>query len=261
MSRAQPAPPLLDERQTLRYQRHLAIPEIGERGQQRLLASRVLVVGVGGLGSPVALYLAAAGVGTLGLVDPDAVDLSNLQRQVLHTTARVGTPKVESARTALEELNPDLELRALREPFAEGNARALVQGFDLVVGCVDNFAARYLLNDTCHSLGTPLVDGAVAGFEGRVTVYVPGRGPCYRCLFPEPPPPELSAGVSKGILGVLPGVVGTLQANEALKLLLGIGDPLVGRMVTFDALRGETRTILTRADPACPTCARGDPTK
>lgn len=242
--------------QRQRYSRHLLIPEVGPSGQARLLASRVLLVGAGGLGSPAALYLAAAGVGTLGVVDFDVVDLSNLQRQVIHTTDRVGTPKTASAALAIRALNPDVAVVEHGAELDPGNAAALVVGYDLVVDGSDSFDARYALNDAAVEAGIPVVHASVYRFEGQLTVLSPGRGPCYRCLYPSPPPPELAPSCSAvGVLGVVPGIMGLLQANEALKLLLGVGTPLIGRLLLFDALDAEFRELEVRRDPACPACS------
>ena len=243
-----------------RYSRHLRLPDVGLDGQKRLEASRVLLVGAGGLGSPAAFYLAAAGVGTLRLADDDIVDRSNLQRQILHTEARIGTPKVESAAVALSALNPRTRIEAIRERITSDNVERLLEGVDVVVDGADNFPARYLLNDACVNLGKPLVYGAVHRFEGQASVCDAGRhrgvAPCYRCLFPEPPPPEAAPNCAEaGVLGVLPGVIGLLQATEAIKLLLGIGEPLRGRLLQFDALAMRFRETRLLPDPACPVCA------
>ncbi|HET9452164.1 MAG TPA: molybdopterin-synthase adenylyltransferase MoeB [Aggregicoccus sp.] len=251
-------PRVLSAQQRERYRRHLSLPEVGEEGQAKLLAARVLVLGAGGLGSPAALYLAAAGVGTLGIVDMDVVDLSNLQRQVLHTTERAGQPKTASAKAALEALNPDVKVLPFQTRLSSQNVLGILEGFDLVLDGGDNFPTRYLLNDACVLQGKPNVHGSVFRFEGQVTTFVPGQGPCYRCLYPAPPPPELAPSCAEaGVLGVLPGLVGLLQANEALKLILGVGEPLVGRLLTLDALATQFHTLRLRRDPACPTCAPG----
>lgn len=247
-----------------RYARHTLIPEVGEAGQLRLLESRVLMVGAGGLGSPAAYYLAAAGVGHLTVVDDDVVDRSNLQRQILHTDARVGRPKVESARATLLGLNPGIEVRGVRARLAPGNVEELMEGMDVVVDGSDNFATRYLVNDACVKLGIPNVHGSVFRFEGQVSVFWPAyparRGPCYRCLYPAPPPPEMAPSCAEaGVLGVLPGIIGCLEAVEALKILLGVGDPLVGRLVHYDALRGSFRRMKIAPDPGCRFCAPGAP--
>jgi sulfur-carrier protein adenylyltransferase/sulfurtransferase len=248
-------PRLLSAEQRRRYLRHLAIPEVGEAGQTRLLAARVLCIGAGGLGCPVALYLAAAGVGTLGILDSDIVDESNLQRQVLHSTDRVGQPKTTSARMALQALNPDVHVIEHQQRLVAEDALALFQDYDLVIDGSDNFSTRYLVNDACVRLGKPFVHGSVFRFEGQVAVFHPGHGPCYRCLYPEPPPPELAPSCADaGVLGVLPGVIGVLQATEALKLLLGVGEPLIGRSLRFDALAGRFRELRYAADPHCACC-------
>ena len=245
-----------------RYSRHLRLPDVGLQGQQALEAARVLLVGAGGLGSPAAYYLAAAGIGTLRIADDDVVDRSNLQRQILHTDARIGMPKVESATLALSALNPRTRIEAVRERITSGNVERLLDGIDVVVDGADNFPARYLLNDACVKLGKPLVYGAVHRFEGQASVFDAGRhrgsAPCYRCLFPEPPPPESAPNCAQaGVLGVLPGVIGLLQATEAIKLLLGIGDPLRGRLLQFDALAMRFRETRLLPDPQCPVCAPG----
>lgn len=242
-----------DQRQ--RYSRHFLIPEVGEAGQGKLLDAKVLLVGAGGLGSPAALYLAAAGVGTLGIIDSDTIDLSNLQRQILHTTDRVGVAKTDSATETLNALNPDVKVIAIQERLTNENVVEILGDYDVVVNGADNFATRYLLNDACVLTGKPIVDGSIFRFEGQVTVYKPGDGPCYRCLFPEPPPPDLAPSCdAAGVLGVLPGVVGVLQATEAIKLILQQGEPLVGRLLTFDALSATFRTLRIRRDDECPAC-------
>jgi len=240
----------------LRYSRHLLIPEVGEEGQLRLLDSRVLLIGAGGLGSPAALYLAAAGLGTLGIVDDDVVDESNLQRQVLHSTAVLGEPKTESAARAIRELNPDVQVMPYRFRLtSESIEEILGDRWDVIVDGADNFATRYLLNDASVWHGIPVVHGSIFRFEGQLTVFKPGGGPCYRCLFPQPPPPELAPSCAEGgVLGVLPGIIGSLQANEALKLTLGIGQPLVGKLVLFDALNVSFTELDVRRDPSCPVC-------
>jgi len=249
-------PAALDEEQRRRYSRHLLIPEIGVAGQQRLLAARVLVVGAGGLGSPAALYLAAAGIGCLGIVDDDVVDESNLQRQVLHSTAALSEPKIESAARRLAELNPDVEIVGYRERLTGENAdRILDEGWDVIVDGADNFPTRYLLNDASVWKGIPVVHGSIFRFEGQTTVFAPGSGPCYRCLFPQPPPPELAPSCAEGgVLGVLPGVIGSIQGSEALKLVLGIGRPLIGRLLLYDALEARFDEVAVRRDPSCPVC-------
>jgi molybdopterin/thiamine biosynthesis adenylyltransferase/rhodanese-related sulfurtransferase len=245
-----------------RYSRHLRLPEVGEAGQRRLEAARVAMVGAGGLGSPAAFYLAAAGVGTLVLADDDVVDRSNLQRQILHTQARVGQPKTASAAATLNALNPRVRVEAFDERIHAGNVERLIAQADVVIDGADNFPARYLLNDACVKLGKPLVYGAVHRFEGQVGVFDAGRhrgqAPCYRCLFPEPPPPEAAPNCAEaGVLGVLPGVIGVLQATEAIKLILGLGEPLAGRLLHFDALGLRFRETRLRPDPDCAVCAPG----
>jgi sulfur-carrier protein adenylyltransferase/sulfurtransferase len=249
-------PQSLGPAQRTRYSRHILIPEVGEEGQLRLLDSRILLVGAGGLGSPAALYLAAAGVGTLGIVDADVVDETNLQRQILHSTERLGEPKVDSARQTLTALNPDVDVRTYRERLtSESIDRILEPGWDVIVDGADNFPTRYLVNDASVWHDIPVVHGSIFRFEGQVTVFKPGDGPCYRCLFPQPPPPELAPSCAEGgVLGVLPGVIGSLQASEALKLALGIGDPLVGRLLLFDALAETFSEVKIRRDPSCPVC-------
>jgi molybdopterin/thiamine biosynthesis adenylyltransferase/rhodanese-related sulfurtransferase len=245
----------LSPSQRERYSRQLLIPEVGPEGQARLLASRVLIVGAGGLGSPAALYLAAAGVGTLEVVDFDLVDVSNLQRQVLHATDRIGEPKVESARVALAALNPDVRVVAREAIVDADNVAELIAACDVVLDGTDSFETRYLLNDAAVRAGIPVVHASVFRFEGQVTTFVPFQGPCYRCLYPAPPPPELAPPCSVvGVLGVVPGVLGMLQANEVLKLLLGIGEPLVGRLLVFDALDSTFTAFSIERDPACPAC-------
>jgi sulfur-carrier protein adenylyltransferase/sulfurtransferase len=249
---------LLRAAQKARYRRHLTLPEVGEAGQTKLLAARVLVLGAGGLGSPAALYLAAAGVGTLGIVDSDVVDASNLQRQVLHTVERTGQPKTQSAKEALTALNPDVQVVGFQERLTAANVERILQGFDVVLDGGDNFSTRYLLNDACVLFGKPLVHGSVFRFEGQVTTVLPQKGPCYRCLYPAPPPPELAPSCAEaGVLGVLPGVIGLLQATEALKLLLGTGTPLVGRLLLYDALGSHFRELHVRRDPQCAACGEG----
>jgi molybdopterin/thiamine biosynthesis adenylyltransferase/rhodanese-related sulfurtransferase len=249
-------PQTLEDAQRRRYSRHLLIPEVGEEGQQKLLGSRILLIGAGGLGSPASLYLAAAGVGTLGIVDDDVVDETNLQRQIVHSTERLGEPKAESAKRTVEALNPDVRVELFPERLTSDNAdRILGKGWDVIVDGADNFPTRYLLNDASVWHDIPVVHGSIFRFEGQTTVFKPGDGPCYRCLFPEPPPPELAPSCAEGgVLGVLPGIVGSLQANEAIKLVLGIGEPLVGRLLLFDALDTQFTEISLRRDPACPVC-------
>lgn len=247
-----------------RYSRHLLLPEVGVEGQRRLEGSRVLMIGAGGLGSPAAFYLAAAGVGHLRIADDDVVDRSNLQRQILHTEARIGEPKVASAQATLGALNPRTQVEAVQVRVTSDNIERLLDGVDVVLDGADNFPVRYLLNDACVKLGIPLVYGAVQRFEGQVSVFDAGRHrgelPCYRCLFPEPPPPEFAPNCAEaGVLGVLPGVIGLLQATEVVKLLLGIGDSLAGRLLQFDALSMRFRETRLRHDPDCAVCAVGRP--
>ena len=245
-----------------RYSRHLRLPDVGLDGQKKLEVARVLLIGAGGLGSPAAYYLAAAGIGTLRIADDDVVDRSNLQRQILHTDARIGTPKVESAAIALSALNPRTTIAAVRERVTADNVERLLDGIDVVIDGADNFPARYLLNDACVKLAKPLVYGAVHRFEGQVSVFDAGRhrghAPCYRCLFPEPPAPEFAPNCAEaGVLGVLPGVIGLLQATEAIKLLAGFGESLAGRLLQVDALSMRFRELRLPADPDCPVCAPG----
>jgi molybdopterin/thiamine biosynthesis adenylyltransferase/rhodanese-related sulfurtransferase len=249
-------PRALDDAKRRRYSRHLLIPEVGEAGQLKLLDSRMLLIGAGGLGSPASLYLAAAGVGTLGIVDDDAVDETNLQRQIVHSTERLGESKAESAKRTIEALNPDVTVKIFQERLTSENVdRILGEGWDVIVDGADNFPTRYLLNDASIWHGIPVVHGSIFRFEGQTTVFKPKEGPCYRCLFPQPPPPELAPSCAEGgVLGVLPGIVGSLQANEALKLALGVGEPLVGRLLIFDALETEFTEIALRRDPECPVC-------
>jgi molybdopterin/thiamine biosynthesis adenylyltransferase/rhodanese-related sulfurtransferase len=239
-----------------RYSRHILLPEVGEEGQIRLLKSKVLIVGAGGLGSPAALYLAAAGVGTIGIVDFDVVDATNLQRQILHNIDRIGQSKVESARETLAALNPDVKIVTYDERLSAENVLQILSGYDVVLDGGDNFPTRYLVNDASVRLRIPVVHGSIFRFEGQVTVFEPYAGPCYRCQYPEPPPPELAPSCAEaGVLGVLPGVIGTLQAMEILKILLGIGDTLSGRLLTYDGLSQEFRTLRVRRDPTCPACS------
>jgi molybdopterin/thiamine biosynthesis adenylyltransferase/rhodanese-related sulfurtransferase len=248
-------PRTMSEAQSKRYSRHLLIPEVGEQGQFKLLDSRVLLIGAGGLGSPAAYYLAAAGVGTIGIIDFDVVDESNLQRQILHNTKRVGQYKAESARETLEALNPDVKVITHIERLDETNVARIIADYDVVLDGTDNFPTRYLLNDAALLANKPVVHGSVFRFEGQLTVFKPNEGPCYRCLFPEPPPPELAPGCAEaGVLGVLPGIIGLLQATETIKLLLDIGDPLVGRLMTYDGLAGEFSELRLFRDPECPAC-------
>ncbi|MEO5567460.1 MAG: molybdopterin-synthase adenylyltransferase MoeB [Gemmatimonadaceae bacterium] len=247
--------PELTTEEARRYSRHLRLPNVTTVGQRRLKAARVLIVGAGGLGSPVALYLAAAGVGHLGLVDFDDVDLTNLQRQILHGTRDIGRPKLESARDRLRDVNPNVDVTLYPERLTSANAMRILRGYDVIVDGTDNFATRYLTNDACVLLGIPNVYGSVYRFEGQASVFATRDGPCYRCLFREPPAPGLVPSCAEGgVLGVLPGMVGTIQANEAIKLLIGIGEPLVGKLLLCDALSAEFRTIAIRRDSECPAC-------
>jgi molybdopterin/thiamine biosynthesis adenylyltransferase/rhodanese-related sulfurtransferase len=249
-------PPRLTEQQKLRYSRHLLIPEVGTEGQARLLGSKALLIGAGGLGSPAALYLAAAGVGTIGIIDFDVVDLSNLQRQILHTNDRVGEKKVESARKTLTALNPDVTVVAHEEMLVADNVERIIAGYDVILDGTDTFETRYILNDAAVAAGIPVVHASVFRFEGQLTTFIPYEGPCYRCLYPTPPPPELAPGCSvAGVLGVVPGIMGLLQANEVLKVLLGIGETLAGRLLLFDALETEFTELKLRRDPKCPVCS------
>jgi molybdopterin/thiamine biosynthesis adenylyltransferase/rhodanese-related sulfurtransferase len=249
-------PRTLSPERRARYSRHTLIPEIGVEGQLRLLDSKILLLGAGGLGSPAALYLAAAGVGHIGIVDADIVDESNLQRQIVHSLNTLGTPKVDSAKRTIEALNPDVQVTTYRERLTSENIDAILDdGWELVVDGTDNFPTRYLLNDAAVWRGIPVVYGSIYRFEGQVSVFKAGDGPCYRCLFPAPPPPELAPSCSEGgVLGVLPGVVGSLQTNEALKLALGIGEPLIGRLLIYDALAGEFDEMRIKRNPDCPVC-------
>lgn len=249
-------PAKLTEAQLERYSRHILLPEVGEKGQQKLLRGRVLMLGAGGLGSPSALYLAAAGVGTLGIVDGDTVDSSNLQRQIIHGEDRVGTPKVESATRTLKNLNPDIEVIPFQERLTSANVdRIFDQGWDVIVDGLDNFPTRYLVNDASVWKNIPVVHGSIFRFDGQVTTFWPGEGPCYRCLYPEPPPPHLAPSCAEaGVLGVLPGIVGTMQATEAIKIILGVGEPLVGKLLTYDSLKMKFRTLKLRKDDSCIVC-------
>ena len=248
-------PRVLSDEQRNRYQRHLLLPEIGPSGQQKLLDSKVLVLGAGGLGSPASIYLAAAGVGTIGILDMDVVDRSNLQRQILHNSDRIGERKVESARKTLTALNPDVNVVTHDVRLGADNVVEIMSGYDLVVDATDNFPSRYLVNDAALLTRTTVVHGSIFRFEGQATVFQPYVGPCYRCLFPEPPPAEFAPSCAEaGVLGVLPGIIGSIQAVEAIKLLVGIGEPLVGRLLAYDALAEEFRSFSFRRDPACPAC-------
>jgi adenylyltransferase/sulfurtransferase len=247
--------PSLSREELLRYSRHLILPDVGLEGQQKLKAARVLLVGAGGLGSPAALYLAAAGVGTLGLVDFDVVDVSNLQRQILHGTRDIGRSKLDSAASRIADVNPHVRVERFETRLTSANALDIIRNFDLVVDGTDNFPTRYLVNDACVLAGRPNVYGSIFRFEGQASVFATPDGPCYRCLFREPPPPGLVPSCAEGgVLGVLPGLVGTIQATEAVKLILGIGDTLIGRLLLVDALRMQFRTVTVRRDPACPAC-------
>jgi molybdopterin/thiamine biosynthesis adenylyltransferase/rhodanese-related sulfurtransferase len=249
-------PRFLSPEKRTRYSRHLLIPEIGEEGQLKLLDARILLIGAGGLGSPASLYLAAAGIGTLGIIDADIVDETNLQRQIAHSLDTLGTPKVDSAKRAINALNPDVEVVTYRERLTSENIdRILDDGWDLIVDGADNFPTRYLVNDASVWRNIPVVHGSIYRFEGQVTVFKPHDGPCYRCLFPEPPPPELAPSCAEGgVLGVLPGIVGTLQTNEAIKLVAGIGEPLVGRLLLLDALETEFNEVRIERRADCPVC-------
>ncbi|HEX4108000.1 MAG TPA: molybdopterin-synthase adenylyltransferase MoeB [Solirubrobacteraceae bacterium] len=250
-------PRTLTPEQRDRYSRHVLLPEVGVEGQQRLLDARVLLLGAGGLGSPTALYLAAAGVGTIGLVDNDTVDVSNLQRQVIHTTDRVGVPKVDSAEMTIQALNPDVKVVKHQQRMDASNIMDILPGWDVVVDGLDNFPTRYLLNDATVRLQIPVVSASILGFDGQLSVFKPYDGPCYRCLFPEPPPPELAPSCgANGVLGVLPGTMGLLQATEVIKLILGVGDTAVGRLLLYDALAATLTEVKVRRDPECAICSR-----
>jgi molybdopterin/thiamine biosynthesis adenylyltransferase/rhodanese-related sulfurtransferase len=250
-------PRTLNAEQRERYSRHLLLPEVGPEGQQKLLDAKVLLLGAGGLGSPAGLYLAAAGVGTLGIVDNDAVDVSNLQRQVIHSTDRIGVAKVDSAEDTIRALNPDVKVQKYNLRLGPENIMDILPGYDVVVDGLDNFPTRYLLNDASVRLGIPVVSAAILGFEGQLSVFKPYDGPCYRCLFPVPPPAELAPSCgANGVLGVLPGTMGLLQATEVIKLILGIGDPLIGRLAMYDALAATLTEVKVRRDPQCPICSR-----
>ncbi len=249
-------PVVLSAEQKLRYSRHLLIPEVGVAGQAKLLGSKALLIGAGGLGSPASLYLAAAGVGTIGIVDFDVVDVSNLQRQILHTTDRVGERKTESAKRSINALNPEVKVVAHEEMLVAENVHRIIKGYDVILDGTDTFETRYILNDAAVAADIPVVHASVFRFEGQLTTFIPYEGPCYRCLYPTPPPPELAPGCSvAGVLGVVPGILGLLQANEALKVLLGIGQTLAGRLLLFDALETEFTELKLRRDPDCPVCS------
>ena len=253
--RAWSAPRMLSPEQRNRYQRHLLLPEVGEKGQLALLDSKVLMLGAGGLGSPAALYLAAAGVGTIGIIDMDVVDASNLQRQILHNMDRIGDRKVDSAKKTLTLINPDVNVVTYDVRLGADNVLDIIDGYDLIVDGTDNFPTRYLVNDASLLKRIPVIHGSIFRFEGQATVFNPYEGPCYRCLLPEPPPAELAPSCSEaGVLGVLPGIVGSIQAVEAIKVLLGVGDTLQGRLLAYDALEQSFRTFKVRRDPACPAC-------
>jgi len=241
--------------QLIRYSRHFLLPEVGEDGQAKLLQAKVLMVGAGGLGSPSAYYLAAAGVGTIGIIDNDVVDISNLQRQILHANDRVGMPKVESAKKTLEGLNPDVKVIPYQAKLTAENIMEILGDYDFVIDGCDNFPTRYLVNDACVLTGKPNVHGSIFQFEGQATVFYPGKGPCYRCLYPEPPPPDMAPSCAEaGVLGVLPGLIGVIEALEAVKLILGKGDSLIGRLLHFNTLTMEINTLKLRRDPNCPMC-------
>ena len=244
------------QEQITRYARHFTLPDVGEQGQAKLLDAKVLCVGAGGLGSPAAYYLAAAGVGTIGIADHDTVDMSNLQRQILHTNDRVGMPKVESAQLTLQALNPDVNVIPIQERLSSENVMRIIKDYDVIINGCDNFPTRYLINDACVMAKKVLVDGSIFQFEGQATVFSPDEGPCYRCLFPEPPPPGMAPSCAEaGVLGVLPGLVGCVQALEAIKVILGAGTPLIGRMIHFDTLSTEIRVLKLRRDPNCLVCS------
>ncbi|MFY9264256.1 MAG: molybdopterin-synthase adenylyltransferase MoeB [Solirubrobacterales bacterium] len=246
-----------NDAQRIRYSRHMLLPEVGPEGQQKLLQSKVLLLGAGGLGAPVALYLAAAGIGTLGIVDDDVVDASNLQRQVIHNLDRIGEPKVESARATIRALNPDVDVVTYNTRLDAGNIMEIIEGYDIIVDGVDNFPTRYLLNDASVRLKIPVVSASILSFDGQMTIFKPYEGPCYRCLYPVPPPAELAPSCGEnGVLGVLPGTMGLLQATEVIKLILEIGDPLIGRLLLYDALAEEFTNLKIRRDPECPICSR-----
>jgi molybdopterin/thiamine biosynthesis adenylyltransferase/rhodanese-related sulfurtransferase len=249
-------PPQLSDAQRDRYSRHILLPEVGEVGQAKLLASKVLLLGAGGLGSPAALYLAAAGVGTLGLVDGDVVDASNLQRQILHATSRIGEPKVDSAEKTIRDLNPDVKVVKYQERVDSSNVERIFRDYDVIVDGCDNFPTRYLVNDASVFMKKPVVHGSIFRFEGQVTTFMPGGDkPCYRCLYPEPPPPHLAPSCQEaGVLGILPGIIGIIQATETIKLLLGRGESLAGRLLTYDSLRMKFRELRLRRDKSCPVC-------
>ncbi|MDQ3722017.1 MAG: molybdopterin-synthase adenylyltransferase MoeB, partial [Actinomycetota bacterium] len=250
-------PRALTAEQRERYSRHMLVPEIGMEGQQKLLDAKVLLLGAGGLGSPTALYLAAAGVGTIGIVDDDEVDLSNLQRQVIHTTDRIGTPKVDSAQESMNAINPDVEVVKYQTRLDSSNIMEIIAGYDVIVDGVDNFPTRYLLNDATVRLQIPVVSASILGFDGQLSVFKPYDGPCYRCLYPAPPPAELAPSCgANGVLGVLPGTMGLLQATEVIKLITGAGEPLIGRLLLYEALGATFTELKVRRDPECAICSR-----
>ena len=243
------------DEQIERYSRHIILPEIGGTGQQKMLEARILLLGAGGLGSPAAYYLAAAGIGNLGIVDFDQVDLSNLQRQIIHSTERIGMLKTESAKKTIQALNPDVNVTLYNEKIDSSNIISIIKDYDYVVDGSDNFPTRYLVNDACVMENKTLIHGSIYRFEGQVTVFKPNSGPCYRCLYPEPPPPGMSPNCQEGgVLGVLAGIIGNLQVVEVLKLILGIGEPLVGKLLIYDALKTEFRNLNLRKDASCPLC-------
>ncbi|MBA2515682.1 MAG: molybdopterin-synthase adenylyltransferase MoeB [Solirubrobacterales bacterium] len=250
-------PRSLTREQRERYSRHLLVPEVGLEGQQKLLDAKVLLLGAGGLGSPTALYLAAAGVGRLGIVDDDVVDLSNLQRQVIHTTDRIGVAKVDSAEEAMKAINPDVEVVKYQTRLDASNIMGIIDGYDVIVDGVDNFPTRYLLNDATVRLRIPVVSASILGFDGQLSVFAPYDGPCYRCLYPVPPPAELAPSCgANGVLGVLPGTMGLLQATEVVKLIIGAGEPMIGRLLLYEALGATFTELKVRRDPDCPICSR-----
>jgi molybdopterin/thiamine biosynthesis adenylyltransferase len=254
-------PRRLTDEQRERYSRHMLVPEIGPEGQQKLLDAKVLLLGAGGLGSPTALYLAAAGVGTIGIVDDDVVDLSNLQRQVIHTTDRIGVPKVDSAEITMKALNPDVNVIKYETRIDASNIMEIIEGYDVIVDGVDNFPTRYLLNDATVRLKIPVVSASILGFDGQLSVFAPYEGPCYRCLYPVPPPAELAPSCgANGVLGVLPGTMGLLQATEVVKLIIGAGEPLIGRLLLYEALGATFTELKVRRDPECAICSR-DPSE
>jgi sulfur-carrier protein adenylyltransferase/sulfurtransferase len=250
-------PKVMTPDQRERYSRHMLVPEIGPEGQQKMLDAKVLLLGAGGLGSPTALYLAAAGIGTIGIVDDDVVDLSNLQRQVIHTTDRIGTPKVDSAQEAMNAINPDVNVVKYQTRLDASNVMEIIEGYDVIVDGVDNFPTRYLLNDATVRLKIPVVSASILGFDGQLSVFAPYEGPCYRCLYPVPPPAELAPSCgANGVLGVLPGTMGLLQATEVVKLIVGAGEPLIGRLLLYEALGATFTELKVRRDPECAVCSR-----